>query len=151
MAERVVKCDYCGEDANFNPGSDAFYGGRDFGPVWSCECVPGGAWVGCHKGSDRPLGRLADKSLRAAKSAAHAAFDPLWQRKMTRDGVSKSEARGAGYRWLAGQMGLTSDQCHIGMFNNEQCQRVVALCTHPQETDEQRAKFEALVSAHGGI
>jgi hypothetical protein len=35
--------------------------------------------------------------------------------------------RGA-YRWLAEQMGITGDDCHIGMFDVAQCRRVVEIC-----------------------
>lgn len=118
-------CDYCGREAAFLPSSAELYQGRDYGPAWAC--LPCGAWVGCHP-DDRPLGRLADKTLRTAKQAAHAAFDPLWRARMARDGLTQGKARGKGYKWLAAQMGLTRQECHIGMFDVAQCQRVVAIC-----------------------
>lgn len=102
---------------------------RDYGPTWTCTpCV---ARVGCHPGTENALGRLANAELRAAKQAAHAAFDPLWRRKMERDSVGQSKARHAGYRWLAGQMGLPVKKTHIGHFDLAQCQRVVEVCTDP--------------------
>jgi hypothetical protein len=112
--KRRVTCDYCRRPAEFLPSSAPVYG-RDYGPVWRCE--PCGAWVGCHKGSDTPLGRLANKSLRAMKIRAHDAFDPIWRGTKTK--------RGSAYAWLADQMGLDRKDCHIGMFNEDQCQLVV--------------------------
>jgi hypothetical protein len=84
--------------------------------------------VGCHPGTTRALGRLANADLRAAKQAAHAAFDPLWRRKMEREQISRSKARGAGYRWLADQLGIECKRCHIGMMSADECRRVVEVC-----------------------
>lgn len=122
-------CPYCQKAAVLHESSAAFYHGRNYGPVWACE--PCAAWVGCHKNSRKriPLGRLANKELRAAKINAHAAFDVLWKRKMEREGISKKQARTAGYRWLGEQMGLPPSECHIGMFDADQCRRAAAICT----------------------
>ncbi|EHM39185.1 hypothetical protein HMPREF0372_03848 [Flavonifractor plautii ATCC 29863] len=52
---------------------------------------------------------------------AHQAFDPLWK--------SKRMTRRAAYAWLSQQMGLPPEKTHIGMFNQEQCCKVIRLCT----------------------
>ena len=122
-----VMCDYCGRPARFLASSEAIYRGRNFGPVYRCD--PCDAHVGCHPGTTKPLGRLANSELRRAKSAAHAAFDALWLAKQRRTGCSKQEARGAGYRWLAGVLDIDPAACHIGMFDVAQCQRVVEVCS----------------------
>lgn len=108
---KPVLCPYCGSEAKLLGSSAPLYRGTDYGPVWLCS--PCGAWVGCHPGSALPLGRLADASLRQAKMAAHAAFDPLWRRKMERDGLGKGHARSRAYQWLAGQLGVEREACHI--------------------------------------
>lgn len=59
---------------------------------------------------------------------AHAAFDPLWQAKIRRDGCSKSQARKAGYRWLSEQLGIPFEKTHIGYMNLDECRRVVEVC-----------------------
>lgn len=94
-------------------------------PMWLCEC---GAYCGCHDGTERPLGRPAGPATRKARSAAHAAFDPLWQAKMKRDGLSKKKARGAGYFWLAEQLELDPEDCHIGAMTEAYALRVVSIC-----------------------
>lgn len=106
-------CPYCGKPAVFTPTSSEVYHGRDYGPLWICRpCL---AWVGCHKGTRQPLGRLADAELRKAKLAAHAVFDPLWKSgRMTR-----KEA----YRRLAKAMGL-AEPPHMGEMDLNMCQRV---------------------------
>ncbi|MBO1362066.1 hypothetical protein J2D73_19990 [Acetobacter sacchari] len=120
-----VICAYCGNDAKKIENSSSIYGGRDYGPAWVCE--PCGAWVGCHP-DGKPLGRLANKELRMAKQRAHAVFDPLWKRKMERDGLRKGHARAKAYKWLAGCLGIERSDCHIGMFDTAMCQRVVDCC-----------------------
>lgn len=92
------------------------------------------AWVGVHDGTDKPLGRLANAELRSAKVHAHDCFDPLWLGKIRRDGCSKKQARMAGYKWLADQLGIETDRCHIGMFDVDMCNRVVEVCQSIRET-----------------
>lgn len=95
-------------------------------PFWRCGC---GAYVGCHPGTETPLGRPAGPKTRAARSRAHAEFDAIWRRKALRDGVSNNEARRLGYAWLAGRMGLEPGLCHIGWMSAEDANRVVEVCT----------------------
>lgn len=130
---RSVICDYCGQPAVLLKDSASLYHGRDFGPVW--HCAPCEAWVGCHKNSPTfaPLGRLANAFLRAHKQLAHAAFDPLWEAKLRRDGCSKSAARKAAYAWLAGKMGIPVGECHIGMFDAARCMEAVRICRSIRE------------------
>ncbi len=94
-------------------------------PMWLCDC---GAYCGCHKGTERPVGRPAGKATRQARMDAHAAFDRLWQAKMVRDQISKTKARGAGYLWLADQLDLDPEDCHIGSMTESYARRVVAVC-----------------------
>ena len=107
-----VICPYCFEPAEFVDSSIVY--GKSFGMIYLCH--PCGAYVGCHK-DGRPLGRLADAPLRRWKVNAHKAFDRLWKS----GDMSKSEA----YTWLAGQLGIQSRDCHIGLFDIDQCKEVV--------------------------
>ena len=128
-----VTCPYCGSKAIFT-SSTRVYGGRDFGMLYLCPSYPAcDSYVGVHKGTDKPLGRMANKELRKWKNAAHAAFDPLWQAKLERRRAErgkypKGRARGSGYKWLAGQLGIPIQECHIAMFDVEMCKRVVEVC-----------------------
>jgi len=124
---RAPTCPYCGKKAELVSSVKVY--GRDHGNLWICH--PCQAWVGVHKndGLNRPLGRLANAELRQWKRAAHRAFDPLWQRKIERDGCSKSQARKAGYTWLAAELGIQFDKCHIGMFDVDLCEKVVEVCS----------------------
>lgn len=111
----AIDCPYCGEAAHFMPSSRPIYNGSEYGPVWRCDACD--AHVGCHRGSNRPLGRLANKALREAKQAAHAAFDPVWQQF----GVRRRDA----YKLLADRLGIEFKRCHIGQMDLPMCQRVV--------------------------
>lgn len=119
-----IRCNYCGDEAKHVKG-DAIYPHRpDLYDLNFWRCKPCEAYVGCHKGTAEPLGRLANAELRRLKSEAHKAFDPLWLEK----GGSKKQARTEAYQRLAVQMGLSEDECHIGMFSEEQCRKVIELC-----------------------
>ena len=89
-----------------------FYGGRSFGWPLAYVCCSCSARVGCHPGTDIPLGSLADRQTTAARSAAHAAFDPIWQGK-------GKDARRRAYGSLAKALGLES--AHISWLNSGQC------------------------------
>ena len=62
----------------------------------------------------------ADYETRQARYLAHFVFDSLWQSGM----VPKSRL----YKRLSEYMGLPQREAHIGMFNRDQCQKVMALC-----------------------
>ena len=79
------------------------------------------AWVGVHKGTDRPLGRLADAELRRWKRIAHMNFDRIWRN-------NRRMSRKKAYEWLSSQMGLPAEETHIGMFDVGRCKEVIALC-----------------------
>ncbi|WP_448952181.1 zinc-finger-containing protein [Labrys neptuniae] len=121
-------CDYCQTMSELVTGADIYQHRPDLKDKRLYRCEPCGAWVGCHPGTLKPLGRLANAELRAAKQRAHAAFDPLWKAKMLREGIKQHEARGAAYLWLAAELGIPGDDCHIGMFDVATCQRVVEIC-----------------------
>ena len=122
---KAVLCPYCGVQADF-VDSAVVYHGYSYGMIYLCpQC---GAYVGTHKGTDRPLGRLANAELRKWKMAAHAAFDPLWQR-----GEYKHRRNDA-YAWLAEKMGLPKEQTHIGMFDVAQCQKVIQIINERKDS-----------------
>ncbi len=112
-------CPYCGSSTELKNSSIVYQ--RDYGWLWICSRFPEcNTYVGCHKGTTTPLGRLADKQLRLWKGNAHALFDRKWKK-----GKMK---RGQAYRWLADKLGIEPEKTHIGMFDVEQCKRVVEIC-----------------------
>jgi hypothetical protein len=119
-------CPYCAAPAELVAGAIIYPHRSDLAARRFWLCRPCNAWVGCHQAGNgngdgtRPLGRLADAQLRAAKRAAHAAFDPRWK--------TRGMTRGRAYAWLAQQLGLPIEATHIGDFDLETCHRVIALC-----------------------
>lgn len=112
-------CPYCGKDSALVGGDKVYPHRPDLKSKNFYLCEPCGAYVGCHPGSTRALGRLADAKLRSAKMAAHNNFDRLWK--------SKRISRSAAYGRLSKALGLAPEQTHIGMFDVSQCLRVVEL------------------------
>ena len=118
----TILCPYCLYSAQLVSGKEIYPHRSDLAHLKFWLCKPCWAYTGTHINSKRhaPKGRLADAELRAAKIAAHAAFDPLW-----RDGGMK---RGDAYKWL--QTVLQRDeQPHIGWMDVNECKEVVALCS----------------------
>ena len=129
---KIPICPYCGKTAVLVSGTHIYPHRRDLYALRFWACDPCSAYVGCHKagawmyvGGEKilsngtlPLGRLANAALRREKSAAHAAFDPLWKTGRMR--------RREAYSWLAKQLGIRFDDCHIGEFDVERCRAVVA-------------------------
>jgi hypothetical protein len=117
------KCPYCNDKPKLIDSVEIY--GTSYGMAY--YCAPCDALVNCHKGTTKPLGRLANKELRYWKRVAHEHFDPLWKKAIEK-GRTKKEARGAAYKWLAKQMNLDIELCHVGMFDIEQCKKVIELC-----------------------
>lgn len=117
-------CPYCGKVPEFVDSIEVY--GKSYG--WIYLCKPCDAWVGVHKNTDVPLGRLANGVLREYKKQAHAAFDVIWQH-MISPSVPKNVARGKAYQWLAEHMQLPMARCHIGMFDENQCIQVIKICS----------------------
>ena len=85
-------------------------------------CTMCNAYVGCYKGTDQPMGKVANTVLRLKRQETHQVFDRFWK--------GRGWTRSAAYRWLAKQMKLPAELAHIGGFEMEQCQRLISLCHH---------------------
>jgi len=110
-------CPYCQKPAALVTGAKIYPHRPELAdkPIW--ECRPCRATVGCHKGTELPLGKLADGPTRIARAQAHAAFDPLWR--------NGSMTRPDAYRRLTKALGVKG-QVHIGDMGVEECAAVVA-------------------------
>lgn len=117
-------CPYCNAEAEFVTGKVIYPHLPDLAEKKFWLCAPCKAYVGCHKAGigygdgTRPLGRLADARLRAAKLKTHNIFDRLWMGQKDRRG-----ARTEAYAELAKRMGIPVNQCHIGEFDVDQCEQ----------------------------
>lgn len=115
------KCPYCGANVILKDSKYIYHNNKDYSKMWVCSRYPKcDSYVGCHKGTTIPLGRLADANLRKSKSEAHTYFDPIWKYGF----LSRKEA----YEWLSVMLDIPLDSCHIGMFDVNICNEVVELC-----------------------
>ena len=114
-----VICIECGQAA-FQVGGERIYPhlpdlyAKHF---WLCNC---GAYCGCHPGTYKPLGNPCGAETRKARSAAHAAFDPIWKGGKMR--------RNEAYAWLSEATNIPPDRCHMGMMTLGEALSVVAAC-----------------------
>lgn len=124
----AVLCSYCERPAHLVTGAELYPHRPDLALRYFYRCEQCDAQVGCHPGSTRPLGSLANVALRKARMAAHAEFDALWK--------SGSLKRSHAYAWLASELGLHVNDTHIGSFDESTCRKVVEACRNrkPQTT-----------------
>jgi hypothetical protein len=118
-SRRILPCLECGStERRLSDGREAYPHRSDLfsKQFWFCGC---GAFVGCHPGSDVPLGAPAGKATKRARMDAHAAFDALWK--------SRRMGRGEAYRWLADKLGIAPRDCHIGHMTRDMAERVVSV------------------------
>lgn len=70
-----VECTHCLLPSQLRFFTDKDYPyTKNYGPVYICVLCE--AWVGCHKGTEQPLGAPANAALRQARQRVHAVFDP---------------------------------------------------------------------------
>jgi zinc-finger-containing domain len=119
-----VTCPYCGGDAGLYTGSSLFPRKERLHDEFFYRCEPCDAIIGCYPGTTCPKGILANRQLQKARLRAHKAFDPLWEKGF----ISRSNA----YEWLARQMRVHIDDCHMSLFDLEQCRKVVEICNSPE-------------------
>lgn len=121
-------CPYCWGETEYIDSSYVY--GRSYGMIYICK--PCDAYVGVHRGTDRALGRLADRELRSAKRRAHYYFDQIAKTSLINeiysDYISGMSNRSKAYKWLAGRLGIEERLCHIGMMDVGQCEEVVEIC-----------------------
>jgi hypothetical protein len=130
-------CGECGSRDNVDiapativyPNRADLWAHEDGGERWFWLCSSCWAYVGVHRASLKPLGSPAGKETRLARADAHAAFDPLWRKRMALSGISQTKARNRGYKWLAEQLGIENPKhCHIGWMDAATARRVVEIC-----------------------
>jgi hypothetical protein len=111
-------CPYCGREPVLHRDSTPIYK-QDHGPVWACPGWPQcDSIIGCHPGTTRPLGTMANTMLRKARKRAHKFFDKLFDPGP----LTRQQA----YIELATYMDLDIDDCHMGQFDLGQCELAAA-------------------------
>ena len=124
-------CRYCGGKIRVVP-AEQIYGKAaaerlNLQTEYIHQCQNCNARVGCHKGTKRPLGSVANETLRLKRMETHHVFDSFWRRK----GMTRTQA----YRWLAKKLDLPVKRTHIGGFEMDQCQMTIDLCNVEEEME----------------
>src|SRR5688572_15421813 len=116
--DKITVCPFCGSRVVFCT-NDVLYGELkgDWPYIYRCVSNRCDSYVGVHPNTDMPLGTLANLETRRYRRLAHVYFDSIWRTGKMR--------RRAAYEWLAKELGISSGQCHIALFDVEQCKRVV--------------------------
>ena len=119
LVEIPTICRYCGGAVHLVPAA------KVYGPAAAkrlglerekfYQCQNCNARVGCHKGSARPLGNLANEALRMKRMETHQVFDSFWKER----GMSRTQ----GYKWMAKKLRLSEELAHIGGFEMHKCVR----------------------------
>ncbi len=101
------------------PWRQTQYGKRFYCEEPGCQMV---AWVNREGRASTP----ADAELRNLRHRCHQCFDPGWAQR------ARWGNRRKAYQWLQRFMGMTEEQAHIGLFDKEQCRRLIAELTQEQ-------------------
>lgn len=118
-----VKCGYCGDKAVVVNGLVLYGADHKLTKKFFYYCEPCKAWVGMHENSNKPFGTLANAALRKKRLDTHKALDFFWV-----NAKNPSHERKQTYSWLASKMKIPVGDCHIGMFDLDQCATALRFC-----------------------
>lgn len=125
-----IACPVCGRKPELVTGAIVYPHRTDLHAKLFWRCPQGCAYVGCHAGTQTPLGVMATEGTRRARIRAHDAFDAIWK-----DGhMTRSRA----YEELAQRLGIPWAQCHIAQFDENQCARAIEACAQIREGVDKR-------------
>lgn len=114
-----LQCPYCDSEMFLVSASVVFPACKS-GYMWVCSRYPYcDTYVSAHRGTDVPTGTPANTKLRRQRILLHRAFDQIWK--------TKEMVRDEAYTWLASVLGLDVKDCHIGMFDEEQCLKAMEI------------------------
>lgn len=111
-------CPKCNVESRMTNGREIYPHRKDLYTKTFYKCDVCLGYVGCHPKSTRPLGTPANAELRKARNSVHALIDPIYKASPHKKG-----ARSNMYEYMANAMGISRDECHVGMFNIEQCSK----------------------------
>jgi hypothetical protein len=119
--EPPESCDECNSDKVRLILNEVLFGVRKGAWPYVYHCEVCKASVGCHPGTFEPMGRMAGRRVRRLRHEAHVAFDQLWQGGLMN--------RTAAYRWLAEQLRIPFEWCHIAWLTEPQLRTTIIIST----------------------
>ena len=112
---KIPICPSCSNEGRLVSGDQIYPHRPDLAHKKFYLCSDCDTFVGCHPGSIRPLGSMADKELRRIRSQTHDMFDRIWKDHNHPNHMSRYKA----YQWLGTKLGLSS--VHIGESDRDRC------------------------------
>ena len=103
----VIYCVECQADieAEIVQGSTVYTSRPDLNHLKFWRCATCKNSIGCHKGTTKPLGVIANKELKQARIKIHSIIDPIWKSgKMSRKEVYQHITRNLGYVYHTGEI-----------------------------------------------
>ena len=133
-----LRCPYCGSPAILRSADGIYHDNRKNAMLYVCKNYPEcDAYVRVHKGTNIPVGSLANHELRALRTSAHHYFDQLH----TKGIMSKQDA----YQWLARLIQVPYSEAHIGNLGEYYCKVVIEeskkILTQYIKTQNSRSHF----------
>lgn len=114
-----TECRYCRVPVVLVNNSEIY--GREYGDwPYLYLCRKCNSYVGLHPKTDLPLGTLATKELRGARSKSKEAFHAMLKEL----GIG----RGDGYALVSAGLDIPLERCHFGWFEIPQCEEVKHFC-----------------------
>ena len=117
--KKQLLCPYCGAQALLREGSFLFEDAY-VKHLYVCVRYPTcDAYVAAHENTKKPMGTLANGTLRRKRISAHYEFDRLWK------GISPVFPRKQAYNWLSDRLGGHHQRVHIGSMGEGMCDLVI--------------------------
>lgn len=118
MNRGLLRCPYCGSTAVLRSADGIYHDNSRDTKLYVCRNYPQcDSYVRVHPGTNRPVGTMANKELRALRAEAHRYFDQFYKSGL----MSKEDA----YSWLADLLCAPLSEAHIGYLGEYYCREVI--------------------------
>jgi len=115
------RCPYCGSHIVLRSAGGIYKDNTSGTMLYVCSKYPEcDAYVRAQPRTRKPVGSLANGTLRVLRQETHQYFDRLYLTGI----MSRSEA----YEWLAWVLKMPLSQAHIGFLGEYYCRRVIEEC-----------------------
>lgn len=116
-----MRCPFCGGPIVFRSAEGIYRDNRKNVMLYVCSHYPEcDSYVRADPVTKKPIGTMADRTLRELRNAAHHCFDQLYKKEY----MTKAEA----YMWLSQKLALPLSETHIGLFGTYYCETVIREC-----------------------
>jgi len=117
-ATERMRCPYCGKSVVFRSADGIYHDNSNGTMLYVCSGYPEcDAYVRAHSGTKIPVGKMADRRLRALRKTAHDYFNQLY--------LSGYMTKRDAYRWLADLISAPLSEAHIGYLGEYYCELVI--------------------------